>query len=117
MARFPAYQKNILELGKLLARAATDPEAQQRLKDDPAGELRRAGLPEATVSLFNFKVAVTKTGEKEPVVIPWRLNQEKLAKRDPEYLSSLADSLLRDHSSPSPADGQAAGIQGSKRLN
>ncbi|MBD8889953.1 hypothetical protein [Roseibium litorale] len=94
MARFPVYQKNILALGRLLANAATDPDAERRLKSDPAGELRRAGLPETTVSLFNFKVSVTQTGKEEPVVIPWRLNQEKLAKRDPEYLTSLADSLM-----------------------
>ncbi|SHN14866.1 hypothetical protein [Roseibium suaedae] len=100
MARFPAYQKNILALGQLLAKAATDPEAQRRLKSDPAGELRRAGLPEETVSLFTFKVSVTKAGEKEPVVLPWRLNQEKLTRQDPDYLLSIAETFMGDVTRP-----------------
>ncbi|WP_289034020.1 hypothetical protein [uncultured Roseibium sp.] len=91
MPRFPAYEKNIVALGKLLAEASVNPELKQKLIDDPAAELRRIGLPEKTAALFNFKVVQEDDHEKPPVVLPYRLNEERLASGEEQYLSQLAD--------------------------
>lgn len=93
MARFPAYEKNALELGRLLARAAVDPDFQQALMADPEAELRRIGLPEETVALFNFKIVPPGDKKQDPVVLPYRLNETRLARMDPDYLSSIASSI------------------------
>ncbi|WP_417689678.1 hypothetical protein [Roseibium sp.] len=97
MPRFPVYERNIKELGRILARAATDPEFKRRLMDDPAEELRRAGLPEATVQLFVFSVIDESSLDRPPVVLPFRLNETKLAAQDPEYLDQVASIVPAGH--------------------
>jgi hypothetical protein len=93
MARFPAYEKNALELGRLLARAAVDKDFQQMLMANPEAELRRIGLPEETVALFKFKIVPPDNSQPAPVVLPYRLNEKRLASMDPDYLASIARSI------------------------
>ena len=95
MPRFPAYETNIRELGRLLARASSDPAAREALERDPAGELAKAGLPPQTIALFNFKVVVETEHGPKPVVLPFRLNDQRLAEADPDYLQTIVDSLNR----------------------
>lgn len=90
MARFPATEKNIISLGKLLAEAATNPQLRKKLAENPQEELRRIGLPERTVELLNFKVVVEKEDEPPTIVLPFKLNDQRLLSRDPEYLTQLA---------------------------
>ncbi len=93
MARFPYYKENIRELGRLLAEASQDPDLRKRLETDPKSELRRIGLPEETMALFNFKVLSERAGQ--PVaVLPFRLNQQRLDRHDPDYLARVAETVI-----------------------
>ncbi len=93
MARFPYYKENIRELGRLLAEASVDPELCKRLESDPKSELQRIGLPEETIALFNFKVLSERVG-RPVAVLPFRLNQQRLDRQDPDYLARVAETVL-----------------------
>lgn len=93
MARFPHYKENAKALGRLLAEASVDLVLKERLKADPVAELRRIGLPPEATSLFNFKV-VEENGDKPFAVLPYRLNQEKLNRLDPNYLAKIAETTV-----------------------
>ncbi len=93
MARFPYHEENVVALGRLLAEAAIDPARKKRLMDDPATELQRIGLPNETTALFNFKV-VAEEPSIPHAVLPYRLNQEKLAHSDPSYLTTIAGTVI-----------------------
>ncbi len=88
MARFPYYKQNIAELGKLLAKARTDEAYRQYFLSAPQAELTRIGLPETACKLMTFKV-VDGLNENA-VALPYKLNQDKLDRADPEYLKGLA---------------------------
>ncbi len=90
MARFPYHMKNVRELGRLLAEAAVDPEKKKALRDNPNEELRKIGLPEQTVSLFNFNVVEEQSGRKA-VTIPYRVNADRIRHSDPAYLKILGE--------------------------
>jgi hypothetical protein len=93
MARFPHYKENTKALGRLLAEASVNPALRRKLQCDPSTELRRIGLPPETTELFNFKVVTEE--QREPfAVLPYRLNQERLGNRDPEYLATIADTVM-----------------------
>lgn len=92
MPRFPNCQTHAMSIGKLLAEAALDPELKKRLHSDPATELRRIGLPEQTVALFQFKI-VSESGSKPAIVLPYRLNTERLERHDPDYLAKVARTI------------------------
>ncbi len=96
MARFPHYKSNAAKLGKLLARASTDPGVQRALRQDPASFLREIGLPPETTELFNFKVVSEDTTTKS-VTLPYRLNATKLAIKDADYLGSLSELFPSSH--------------------
>lgn len=93
MARFPYYKENIQALGRLLAEASLDPTLRKRLETDPVSELRRIGLPEETTALFNFKVVSEQVG-KPFAVLPFRLNQQRLDRQDPDYLARVAETVF-----------------------
>lgn len=93
MARFPHYQENAKALGRLLAEASVKPELRERLKKDPAAELRRIGLPPEATWFINFKV-VEEIDDKPFAVLPYRLNQNKLDSLDTEYLGKIADTTI-----------------------
>ena len=93
MARFPYYKENIRALGRLLAEAARDPKLKKRLEDDPKSELRRIGLPEETTALFNFKVVTEQEG-RSLAVLPFRLNQQRLDRHDPDYLALVSETVI-----------------------
>lgn len=95
MARFPHYKENTKALGRLLAEASVNPALRKKLERDPSAELRRIGLPPETTHLFNFKVVTEEPG-RPFAVLPYRLNQHKLDKRDPEYLATIADTVVTD---------------------
>lgn len=92
MPRFPNCQPHAKAIGKLLAQAALDPELRRRLHAAPEAELRRIGLPEQTVALFQFKI-VSESGSKPAVVLPYRLNAARLERLDPDYLANIARTL------------------------
>lgn len=92
MPRFPNCQPHVQAIGKLLAQAALDPEVKKRLCTTPAAELRRIGLPEQAVALFQFKV-VSESVSKPTIVLPYRLNTERLERHDPDYLAKIARTL------------------------
>lgn len=92
MPRFPNCQSHAKAIGKLLAQAALDPEMKKRFHRDPATELRRIGLPEQTVALFQFKI-VSESGSKPAIVLPYRLNNERLERHDADYLAQVARTL------------------------
>ncbi|WP_417668834.1 hypothetical protein [Roseibium sp.] len=91
MPRFPTYERNVLALGKLLARAASDPALKKQLQENPKEELRRIGLPEQTVELFHFHVVDEAAMDKPPVVLPYRLNDARLAQKDDDYLTQVSE--------------------------
>jgi len=93
MARFPYYRENIRALGRLLAEASLDPELRKRLEEDPKSELRRIGLPEETTALFDFKVISEQSG-RPFAVLPFRLNQKRLDRHDPDYLARVAETVF-----------------------
>jgi hypothetical protein len=93
MARFPHYKDNAQALGRLLAEASVDLALRERLKEDPAAELSRIGLPPEATSLFNFKI-VEDNGDKPFAVLPYRLNREKLNRLDPYYLARIAETTV-----------------------
>lgn len=88
MARFPYYRHNIAALGKLLANARVDEHYRKRLKNDPTAELRKIGLPENVLHLMAFEIV--DSDAKKVTVLPYKLNQPRLDKKDPAYLSQLA---------------------------
>ena len=88
MARFPHYKKNIVQLGKVIARARVDAQFRQKLIDNPARELAVVGLPESVQHLIAFKVI--DAAKDNVIALPFRLNQKKLDDKDPEYLSAIA---------------------------
>lgn len=88
MARFPYYQRNVVELGRLIAKAALDESFREKLIDDPNAKLSEIGLPHQTTALMNFKVVDGNT-VTNPVALPFRLNQGKLDSNDQDYLSGL----------------------------
>lgn len=90
MARFPYHESNVRELGRLLAEASLDAGKRQALKDDPKKVLAQAGLPASTLALFDFKVILEDTDRKS-VVIPYRFNSRKIADKDTDYLTGIAD--------------------------
>ncbi|KZM49882.1 hypothetical protein [Labrenzia sp. OB1] len=89
MARFPYYQKNVKELGKLIARAALDENFRKRLQENPSNELAAIGLPQQTTELVEFKVV---DGNEAPnaVALPFRLNQNKINSANETYLSGIS---------------------------
>ena len=89
MARFPYYQRNVKELGKLIARAATDEQFRGELERDPAGVMSELGLPKETVALMRFKI-VDQKSNPNAVALPFRLNDKKLESSDKEYLKGLS---------------------------
>ncbi|MEE4013903.1 hypothetical protein V1T76_17680 [Roseibium sp. FZY0029] len=89
MARFPYYQRNVKELGKLIARAATDEQFRSELERDPAGVMSELGLPKETVALMRFKI-VDQKSNPNAVALPFRLNNKKLESSDKEYLKGLS---------------------------
>lgn len=88
MARFPHYEKNAVALGRLLANAALDPALKAALKADPKSVLRDIGLPDLAVELFEFQI-VDARDYTSTITLPYRLNAEKVAKADEQYLSQL----------------------------
>lgn len=93
MARFPYYRQNIAALGRLLAEARLDPEVRRRLSENPKRELQRLGLPQNVTELISFQV-VDDTDNRS-VALPYKLNERRLAERDPAYLSSIASGFAR----------------------
>lgn len=92
MARFPHYQKNAAALGRLLANAAVDPNLKAALKADPKTVLKKIGLPDVAVELFEFRI-VDASDYTSTITLPFRLNAEKVAKADAQYLSQLGGIL------------------------
>ena len=92
MARFPHYKKNAAALGKLLATASLDPKLKAALQADPKALLRQIGLPDVTVELFEFKIVDAKD-HASTITLPYRLNAEKVAKADAQYLFQLGSML------------------------
>jgi len=89
MARFPYHERNVVELGKLIARAAVDEKYRKFLQGNAAAELADIGLPTQTTKLIEFKV-VDSSQHPSATVLPFRLNQAKLDARNPDYLSALS---------------------------
>lgn len=89
MARFPYYNSNIVELGKLIAKASIDQNFRAILKRDPASCLDEIGLPEQTTKLMNFSV-VDAREHPNAKALPFRLNQSKLDSRNEAYIRGLA---------------------------
>ncbi|MCK7615920.1 hypothetical protein [Roseibium sediminicola] len=92
MARFPYHQRNVVELGKLIAKAALDESYRTTLHENPASELSGIGLPRQTTELIEFQVVDGKQ-HHNAVALPYRLNQSKLDNRNAEYLSGLSKLL------------------------
>ncbi|WP_420332215.1 hypothetical protein [Roseibium sp.] len=90
MARFPHYKRNVKALGKLIAKVATNEALMQSFRKDPKPFLEKLGLPEQTTELLSFRV-VSECGTRKAITIPYRLNSEKLARRDPDYLAGLSN--------------------------
>ncbi|WP_417709475.1 hypothetical protein [Roseibium aggregatum] len=89
MARFPYYQRNVKDLGRLIARAATDEHFRRELERDPAGAMSKIGLPKETVALLRFKI-VDQKSNPNAVALPFRLNDKKLESSNEEYLKGLS---------------------------
>jgi hypothetical protein len=89
MARFPYYQRNVKDLGKIIARAATDAHFRCELERDPVGTLSKIGLPQETVALMRFKI-VDQKSNPNAVALPFRLNEKKLETSNEEYLKGLS---------------------------
>ncbi len=49
--------------------------------------------PEGTIALFNFKVLSERVG-RPVAVLPFRLNQQRLDRQDPDYLARVAETVL-----------------------
>jgi|GEM_PF-2397971 len=98
MARFPYYKRNIAALGKLLADARLDPAIRAELSKNPNKLLAEIGLPDNVTQLVEFEVV--DPADENAVVLPYRLNQERLDRKDPEYLTQLSnlfsDNKLKD---------------------
>ncbi|TYC65900.1 hypothetical protein FMN63_26465 [Stappia sp. BW2] len=89
MARFPYYQRNVKELGRLIAKAATDELFRRELERDPEGALSQIGLPKETVALMRFKI-VDQKSNPNAVALPFRLNDKKLESSNEAYLKGLS---------------------------
>ncbi|EFO33874.1 hypothetical protein TRICHSKD4_0993 [Roseibium sp. TrichSKD4] len=89
MARFPYHKSKVSALGRLLAKAATDPAFKAELMQNPQEVLKKAALPDVTLQLFNFNV-VDGAQNTPMIALPYRLNEQKVAECDPEYLAGVA---------------------------
>ncbi|MHA7772632.1 hypothetical protein [Roseibium sp. M-1] len=89
MARFPYHEKNVKELGRLIAKAALDDDFRRELQTNPARELAAIGLPKQTTELLRFKVVDCKA-QPNATAVPFRLNQAKLDALNEDYISGLA---------------------------
>ena len=89
MARFPYYKKNVTALGKLLAHAATNKGTLARLKKDPSSCLAEIGFPQQTTTLIDFQI-VEQSQDLKAVALPYKLNAEKLRRKDKDYLCRLS---------------------------
>ncbi|AQQ06858.1 MULTISPECIES: hypothetical protein [Stappiaceae] len=92
MARFPYYQSNVKDLGKLIARAAIDENFRRELERDPLAAISNIGLPKETVALMRFKI-VDQKNNPNAVALPFRLNEEKLNSANEEYLKALSSTF------------------------
>jgi hypothetical protein len=92
MARFPYHERNVQELGKLIARAALNDQFRKSLQDDPSVHLSAIGLPKQTTELLRFNVV---DGKQYPnaTALPFRLNQKKLDSNNEDYLAGLSRML------------------------
>lgn len=93
MARFPYYKDNTKKLGKLLARARIDFKFREKLIANPKLALEEVGLPECVLQLMSFEVI--DGNNQKSVVLPYKLNQNKLDRADANYLQSLAHTFTR----------------------
>ncbi|CTQ53859.1 hypothetical protein LP7551_02388 [Roseibium album] len=89
MARFPYYQRNVKELGRLLANAALDQELRKSLGNNPSDYLSKIGLPKKSIELLTFKV-VDQNCCPNAVALPFRLSDEKLENGNTAYLQRLS---------------------------
>mgnify|MGYP007100298023 CR=1 FL=1 len=89
MARFPYFSRNMKELGRLLAKASLDPSFSEELKRDPTRTLKGIGLPEQTIALLEFRIVDERTCPNARIV-PFRLNANKLATGDRDYVEGVA---------------------------
>lgn len=92
MARFPYYKSNTKDLGRLIARAATDEDFRKALEENPAALLDEIGLPSQTTQLLSFKI-VDRKSVPNAVALPYRLNDEKLKNGNESYLKDLSRSF------------------------
>lgn len=92
MARFPYHERNVAELGKLIARASLDRKMRNALEQDPSSHLAAIGLPDQTVQLMTFKV-IDQKAVPNAVALPFRLNSAKLERKDAAYLQSLGNAF------------------------
>ncbi|GGB44462.1 hypothetical protein GCM10011316_15600 [Roseibium aquae] len=92
MARFPYYQNNVKDLGRLLAQASVDPEFYSMLHADPQAALAEIGLPEETVALISFKIVKAETDARS-ITLPYRVDKTKIRGRDLAYLSDISKAL------------------------
>lgn len=90
MARFPYHKSNIKALGRLLAQAAVDETVRTELEKDPKRVLEQLGLPKVTTDLLTFQV-VSESKDRKTVALPFKLNKDKLTRKDPNYLAELSD--------------------------
>ncbi|ASP32634.1 hypothetical protein CHH27_04735 [Labrenzia sp. VG12] len=88
MARFPHYKSNVIELGRLLARASLDESVREALVSSPQEALAQIGLPKHATSLMTFKV-VDQRLQENAVVLPYKLNDDKLASNIAGYAEDL----------------------------
>lgn len=91
MARFPHYKSNAKALGKLIAAAATDPALQDSFRKDPKSFLEKIGLPKQTTELMRFSVVCEADTHQKAVALPYRLNADKLERKDADYLGELSN--------------------------
>jgi len=89
MARFPYHQRNVAELGRLIAKAALDERCLKELQENPAAKLSEIGLPPQTTELMEFRVVDGKE-HANAVALPYKLNQSKLDTENADYLSGLS---------------------------
>ena len=89
MARFPYHTSNIKALGKLIAEAALNAEAREKLTGNPNDALAKIGLPPQTIELMRFKV-IDESATGKAVAIPFRLNEGKLQASNEDYLTGIA---------------------------
>jgi len=98
MARFPYHQRNIRDLGRLIAKAAEHPDYFSQLQNNPRQELSTLGLPEKTTALINFKV-VREGPNRKSICLPFRVDNARIQSADPTYLATI-DSTFRQVQAP-----------------